>query len=234
MDQNRNIDAISAGEVEAGTSRPVEHIEAHRSPIARETSIPGNHMGVEKGPNYAEDSARDTAIPSAAPLQAPERCSSGGSPERLSQRDEPLSGSSSLFSVPSAHNPTSGVYSMPEEAFQFKDLDSGRVFYMDKRYWIKDVDTGKVYVMEPDGSNPAGTTRASSPEQLGNVRVSDLLSGRDLSLQEFEEAMGYFRDPPPLPLPSPGAAPQQSSSPDMVAVAQQFAQRGMHSLTIGK
>jgi hypothetical protein len=86
------------------------------------------------------------------------------------------------------------VYALPLEAFQFRDLDSGRTFYMDKRFWIKDVDSGKVYVLEPGGGE-AGDNRpgATSPDGGGGVRVSDLLSGQAMSLEEFEDALGFFK-----------------------------------------
>lgn len=98
----------------------------------------------------------------------------------------------SFFSVPSSAVPSSGVYTMPVEAFRFKNLDSGESFTMDERYWIKDVDTGNVYVVEPV-VEPEKPSKSSHDEGL---RVSDLLSGEAMSLMEFEKELGYLVPPP--------------------------------------
>ena len=167
----------------------------------------------------------------------------------------------SLFSIPpsdaGAHG---GVYAMPLEAFEFRDLDSGRTFHPDKRYWIKDVDTGKVYVIEPEDDaekeekekerGPTTTSGASSPspspsrtgtERSASLRVSDLISGQQLTLEEFEEALGYSKEAPPPPPPSDthhlSTSLEQTtttippSDQDFASHAQHIAQRGMHSLS---
>jgi hypothetical protein len=156
----------------------------------------------------------------------------------------------SLFSVPPSSAPHSGVYDMPLEAFEFRDLDSGRTFYLDKRYWIKDVDTGKVYVLEPEeqqqnqegigGGTGTGASRVSSGDgrapSASSLRVSELLSGQELSLEEFENVLGYFREPPERPenVASPDSdEDEEEEEKDLAAQAQLIAQRGLHSLSLG-
>jgi hypothetical protein len=143
----------------------------------------------------------------------------------------PRRSGAALFSVPPAAAPETGVYAMPLEAFQFKDLDSGRTFYLDKRYWIKDVDTGTVYSIEPP---PEASGSAAAPS-VASMRVSDLISGQDLSLEEFEQALGYFKEVPPAAAAMAGdAAGEGSEGGDLGAQAQQLAQRGIHSISLGK
>jgi len=188
--------------------------------------------------------------------------------EQLSQKPQPppppgaaeqgLSRQSgaSLFSVPPSSAPHSGVYDMPLEAFEFRDLDSGKTFQLDKRYWIKDVDTGKVYVVEPEGNerndSAGGSNRdtdggprvesASGRSSRGGavpgtsaVRVSDLFSGQELTLEEFENTLGYFREPPELHSASPESLDgDEDEDRDLAAHAQRIAQRGMLSLSLGK
>ena len=167
----------------------------------------------------------------------------------------------SLFSVPPTSAPQSGVYDMPLEAFEVRDLDSGRTFSLDKRYWIKDRDTGKVYVVEPEeheeieklhagdaagaggvglsGSRVVSASGRSTPGTSHSVRVSDLFSGEELTLEEFEEALGYSRQPPPFLSPSPDGDDDDDDEDDRIerdiaAQAQLIAQRGLHSLSLGK
>lgn len=152
----------------------------------------------------------------------------------------------SLFSVPPSSAPHSGVYDMPLEAFEFRDLDSGKTFQLDKRYWIKDVDTGKVYVLEPDeneeqGGGGGGGDRVgsaggrSTPGTTSSVRVSDLISGQELTLEEFENTLGYFREPPALHSVSQESLngdDDEDEERDLAAHAQMLAQRGLHSLSL--
>lgn len=106
------------------------------------------------------------------------------------------SAAASLLSVPpKGDTPATGIYGMPEGAFQIRDLDSGREYALDKRFWIKDMDSGTVYVVEggeaggKGGKGDAATARSKSgPEP---ERVRELLSGRELSLNEFEKTLGY-------------------------------------------
>jgi hypothetical protein len=160
----------------------------------------------------------------------------------------------SLFSVPPSSAPHSGVYDMPLEAFEFRDLDSGRTFSLDKRFWIKDVDTGKVYVVEPDeeeregvsvggvgsisGNSRVGSAGGRSTPGSSSLRVSDLISGKELTLEEFEETLGYFRTPPELRSTSleslNGDDDESDSERDLVEQAQLIAQRGLQSLSLGK
>lgn len=154
-----------------------------------------------------------------------------------------------FFSVPPSTVPPSGVYMLPVEAFQFRDLDSGKTFYMDKRYWIKDVDTGKVYVVEPpeeglaNGQQGSGETSASGdasggtphPRGSQSVRVSDLLSGTELSLEEFERALGYSREA----ADGPGAGQQRRDnshhgSPSASSIGAGQATHGIQSLSLGE
>lgn len=99
----------------------------------------------------------------------------------------------SFFSVPSSATPSSGVYTMPVEAFRFKDLDSGESsLALDERYWIKDVDTGNVYVVEPEQASEKASDKLI-------VKVSDLLSGEAMSLSDFERVLGYETSVAPSP-----------------------------------
>lgn len=198
------------------------------------------------------DSKRDDSLPSArvpneaapleVPLDPPPSAPSTSVTIPREVRDDARPSGASLFSVPSAAPPHSGVYEMPLEAFEFRDLDSGRTFYLDKRYWIKDVDTGKVYVLEtgeaervtstqsgdldPSGNSPPGTETSS-------IRVSDLISGQELSLEEFEEALGYFREAPVPQVPSPGSSVGNGEQ-DLATQAGLMVQRSMQSMTLGK
>jgi hypothetical protein len=163
----------------------------------------------------------------------------------------------SLFSVPPTSAPHSGVYDMPLEAFEFRDLDSGKTFHLDKRYWIKDVDTGKVYVLEPEedervsnqgasgaevgtaggstnrGGSAGGRSTPGSGTGASSMRVSELISGVELSLEEFEAALGYFREPPE-PYSEVVDSEDEEEERDLAAQAQLIAQRGLQSLSLGK
>lgn len=162
--------------------------------------------------------------------------------------NDPATLGASLFSVPPAETPTTGVYSMPIEAFQFKDLDSGKIFYMDKRYWIKDVDSGKVYIVHPDSDpSTAATGSDSRVRQQGghekesisteaNLRISDLLSGDDLTLVEFEQVLGYFKEASRYHKKKGGLVSDddESDEEEDSMNAQEMAQLGLESLRLGR
>lgn len=215
---------MSADHPEAAQTSPNAALDDRgRSP---DSSATGREISLGGGMGMGSSlSSSRTTSPSP---QSPERRGGGGATL-----------GASLFSFPPSQAPSTGVYSMPMEAFEFRDLDSGRVFSLDERYWIKDVDTGNVYVVQPQDADGAG----GAPGQGGvanarggtgsvggqmSMRVSDLLSGEELTLEQFEEALGYFKVPPPVPPP----LPPPEEDPDMLAAAQHLAQRSLHSLSL--
>ena len=55
-----------------------------------------------------------------------------------------------------------------------------------QRYTIRDLNTGQLYALNNDASpHSSGNIDAGGPE-----RVTDLISGQELSLDEFEAALG--------------------------------------------
>ncbi|KAL4852781.1 WD repeat-containing protein 44 [Chlorella vulgaris] len=166
---------------------------------------PGRRLSAKQAAAARSSSSDDG--PAAAPAPAP-----GGS----------------VFSVPSASAPTTGIYGIPSEMFRIKDLDAGKEYSLDQRYWIKDIDTGNVYVL--DGGAEAGSTAADSG------RVTELLSGKELSVNEFEGALGYFREPQPAPQPHfilAAAADSGKGDGSVGASMQQAAQKSIKGLSSG-
>uniref|UniRef100_A0A1D1ZS76 Uncharacterized protein n=1 Tax=Auxenochlorella protothecoides TaxID=3075 RepID=A0A1D1ZS76_AUXPR len=133
---------------------------------------------------------RSTSKPASSPVSSDGAGPSGAGAEALG---------ASLFSVPPREAPSTGIYALPEAAFKIRDLDSGAEYALDKRFWIKDRDTGAVYVLESGaerggeaGQGPNGASPGSpSPLDATAGQVRDLFSGRALTLDEFEGAMGY-------------------------------------------
>ncbi|KAK2076983.1 hypothetical protein QBZ16_005211 [Prototheca wickerhamii] len=122
----------------------------------------------------------------------------GNGPEvrrRISAKPDEAAAGAELFSVPPRQAPSSGIFVLPEAAFKIRDLDSGVEYALDKRFWIKDRDTGAVYVLE--GSAPSGLGGGPAPDpaaaESSPGKVRDLFSGRTLTLDEFEDTMGYSR-----------------------------------------
>eukprot|EP00887_Chlorella_sp_A99_P008211 scaffold12.g8211.t1 len=206
--------AEAAGAVEG--EEQVIPLELPAAPAAV-PSLPSRHAGEAAAAAAAPDDAR--APPPATGAQAP---------------------GASMFSVPPRDAPSTGLYGIPEEAFKIRDLDTGKEYNLDKagagcalrctaggeegeeskgreegRFWIKDVDTGSVYMLDADA--PPGAP----------PRVTDLLSGRQLSLAEFEDALGFFKEPAPPP------PPQHTLLADATSTAQHLAQKGLKGLNLG-
>ena len=60
-------------------------------------------------------------------------------------------------------------------------------FAMMQRYTIRDLNTGQLYVLDGDASS-ASPDGPESPAAAG--RVTDVIQGRQLSLDEFEQLLG--------------------------------------------
>ena len=178
--------------LEDGSMRDVSAYEHEET---NETARHSEDKGDSGNVTVEEDANSSSATPSKSTPKQPSHSKECGA---------------SLFSIPPTTNPRSGIYDLPIEAFEMRDLDSGRTFHLDKRYWIKDVDTGRVYVMQPEshdskyesptatGSNSLSGSNRSSCSPLKDqvlerdLRFSDLMTGRELSLMEFEQSLGYF------------------------------------------
>ena len=80
--------------------------------------------------------------------------------------------------------------------------------------------------LDMEGISPTATDASS-------VRVSDLISGQELSLEEFEEALGYFREAPAVQVPSPGSS-RDGGENEFAAQAHLMVQRSMQSMSLGK
>ncbi|DBA73534.1 TPA: WD repeat-containing protein 44, variant 2 [Trebouxia sp. C0004] len=72
------------------------------------------------------------------------------------------------------------------EMLRIKDLDSGKEYNLDKRYTIRDLNTGQLYVLDGDD----GPTSPDDPTSPASGRVTDIIQGRQLSLDEFEQVLG--------------------------------------------
>jgi WD40 repeat protein len=123
---------------------------------------------------------------------------------------------SSLFSVPPQSVPESGIYAMDEGDLDF--TEDGKVLGMNPKYWIKDIDTGRIYSLENNEEEVVGAGREQRRSQKGssepmgpmqrgvleqgasgqapkdphsNIRVSDVLTGESIGLNDFESVMGY-------------------------------------------
>ncbi|KAL0043328.1 hypothetical protein WJX79_001633 [Trebouxia sp. C0005] len=69
---------------------------------------------------------------------------------------------------------------------RIKDLDSGKEYNLDKRYTIRDLNTGQLYVLDGDD----GPTSPDDPTSPASGRVTDIIQGKQLSLDEFEQVLG--------------------------------------------
>lgn len=72
------------------------------------------------------------------------------------------------------------------EMLRIKDLDSGKEYNLDKRYTIRDLNTGQLYVLDGDD----GAMSPGDPTSPASGRVTDIIQGRQLSLDEFEQVLG--------------------------------------------
>lgn len=88
------------------------------------------------------------------------------------------------------------------------------------------MDTGTVYVLDQEGGG-AGGGAGGTPR-----KITELLSGRELSVGQFEEALGYFREPHLAA--AAGEVWQGADGGGGAASApQQLAQKGLRSLNAG-
>ncbi|PSC74579.1 signal transducer [Micractinium conductrix] len=193
-------------------------------------------------PAQAEQQQQEQQAPApASPPPAQQQQQQVQPPAAAAAPRSPPPPGAALFSVPSASAPTTGIYGIPQEMFRIRDLDAGREYSLDQRYWIKDMDTGNVYVLEAEEEGVAGASgsgrRSAGGAPAGEGRVTELLSGRELSLNEFEDALGFFKVPQPAPmpahaLPAPGEGGGGGAAAAGAAV-QLAAQRSLRSFTTG-
>lgn len=196
------VDSVTGPTVDTGSFPPTAAHRTNAHPLSSledSSGFPSSFLPrVDASQEEREDDGETSSI---SPTPSP--------PPRGQYIHMPNAGElgASLFSIPPSQRPESGVYDLPVEAFEMRDLDSGRTFYLDKRYWIKDVDTGRVYVMQPEPAvspskvaTPQGVSREERLRSSGtgveeSMKISDLLTGRELSLKEFERTLGYQGSP---------------------------------------
>ncbi|KAL3134692.1 hypothetical protein ABBQ32_007697 [Trebouxia sp. C0010 RCD-2024] len=149
---------------------------------------------LESAANSFSDVSLASDRRSSSPVRSPSRLSR----QSLAEHHAATNGDGHVAAdaVPSwtngAHNVQSGstVGSLEEaipEMLRIKDLDSGKEYNLDKRYTIRDLNTGQLYVLDGD-QDSASPDGPESPAAAG--RVTDVIQGRQLSLDEFEQLLG--------------------------------------------
>ncbi|CAL8464569.1 g4104 [Coccomyxa elongata] len=77
-----------------------------------------------------------------------------------------------------------------EDLVVVKDLDTGRAINVLKKYTIRDLNTGQLFVVDAEPSAaPEARSEPGSPKVVSKL-VTDVSSGREMSMEEFDRALG--------------------------------------------
>ncbi|EIE19158.1 WD40 repeat-like protein [Coccomyxa subellipsoidea C-169] len=78
-----------------------------------------------------------------------------------------------------------------DDSVVVKDLDTGRAINVLKKYTIRDLNTGQLFVVDAEPATASeAASEPGSPKTAPNKLVTDVSSGREMSMEEFDRALG--------------------------------------------